>query len=105
MRSRTPTRVEVTRDASYFDLALGRLAGVLAAGRLGDDEAGRRWLEQLGTLASSVGDVVFVAIVAAAPRPPAADDDDASPLAVGLAAHRRQRRRRLSIPRGVTRNR
>ena len=31
--------VEATRGASYFDLALGRLAGVLAAGRAGDDVA------------------------------------------------------------------
>ena len=54
--------VEATRGASYFDLALARLAGVLAAGRDGDEVGAARWQELLGSLASSVGDVVFVAI-------------------------------------------
>ena len=36
--------VEITRGASYFDLALARLAGVLASGRLGDEAGGHRWL-------------------------------------------------------------
>ena len=75
--------VEVTRSASYFDLALARLAGVLASDRLGDDEAGHRWLEQLGTLASSVGDVVFVAMSQLLRDRPVGDDAEASPLAPG----------------------
>jgi hypothetical protein len=54
--------VEAIRGASYFDIALARLAGVLAANRTGDLAASRRWLDQLGTLASSVGDVVFVGV-------------------------------------------
>jgi hypothetical protein len=76
--------VEATRGASYFDLALGRLAGALAAGRASDDETGRRWLDLLGALASTVGDVVFVAMVQLLnerPADPAAVD--ASPLAPG----------------------
>jgi class 3 adenylate cyclase/tetratricopeptide (TPR) repeat protein len=76
--------VEATRGASYFDLALARLAGVLAAGRAGDEAAGRRWLDQLGALASSVGDVVFVAMVQLLnDRPVDAEAADANPLAAG----------------------
>ena len=40
--------VEATRGASYFDLALGRLAGVLAASRAGDEVRSRHWLDLLG---------------------------------------------------------
>ena len=40
--------VEATHGASYFDLALGRLAGVLAAGRAGDEVRSRHWLDLLG---------------------------------------------------------
>ena len=54
--------VEEIRGASYFDIALARVASVLVASRTGDIAASRRALEQLGTLASSVGDVVFVGI-------------------------------------------
>ena len=74
-----------TRGASYFDLAVARLAGVLAAGRAGDDAASRRWLEQLGTLASSVGDVVFVAIAQLLSDRPAvpADPGDSGSVAPG----------------------
>jgi class 3 adenylate cyclase/tetratricopeptide (TPR) repeat protein len=76
--------VEATRGASYFDLALGRLAGVLASGRANDDDGGRRWLDLLGTLASTVGDVVFIAIVQLLnERPTGAAVADASPLAPG----------------------
>jgi class 3 adenylate cyclase/tetratricopeptide (TPR) repeat protein len=76
--------VENTRGASYFDLALGRLAGVLAAGRAGDEEVGRRWLDMLGTLASTVGDVVFVAMVQLLhDRPTEGATDASSPLAPG----------------------
>ncbi len=75
--------VETIRGASYFDLALGRLAGVLAAGRAGDDVAGRHWLDQLGALASSVGDVVFVAMVQLLHDRPSADSATSSPLAPG----------------------
>jgi class 3 adenylate cyclase/tetratricopeptide (TPR) repeat protein len=77
--------VETSRGASYFDLALGRLAGVLAAGRAGDETASRQWLDQLGTLASSVGDVVFVAIAQLLnDRPPAGEGTPGeAPLAGG----------------------
>jgi class 3 adenylate cyclase/tetratricopeptide (TPR) repeat protein len=76
--------VEHTHGASYFDLALGRLAGVLAAGRSGDDDLGRRWLDLLGALASSVGDVVLVAMVQLLlDRPTEPIADAASPLAPG----------------------
>jgi class 3 adenylate cyclase/tetratricopeptide (TPR) repeat protein len=78
--------VETTRGASYFDLALGRLAGVLAAGRGGDETASRHWLDQLGALASSVGDVVLVAIAQLLAERPSAGGDgaaDASSLAPG----------------------
>ena len=57
--------VEEVRGASYFDVALARLAGVLAADRMGDAAESRRWLDLLGSLASSVGDVVFVSIAQA----------------------------------------
>ncbi len=77
------TAVEATRGASYFDLALGRLAGVLAAGRANDDEAGRRWLDLFATLASTVGDVVFVAMVQLLNERPADAAADASSLAPG----------------------
>ena len=50
------------RGASYFDIALARLAGVLAADRMGDIAESHRWLDLLSSLASSVGDVVFVSI-------------------------------------------
>jgi len=59
------TAVEEVRGASYFDIALARLAGVLASDRMGDHAESRRWLDQLGSLASSVGDVVFVSIAQA----------------------------------------
>ena len=54
--------VERARSASYFDLAVARLGGALAADRAGDVDESRRWLDLLTSLASSVGDVVFVAI-------------------------------------------
>jgi class 3 adenylate cyclase/tetratricopeptide (TPR) repeat protein len=57
--------VEEIRGASYFDIALARLAGVLAADRMGDDAESRRWLDLLSSLSSSVGDVVFVSIAQA----------------------------------------
>ena len=77
--------VEATRGASYFDLALARLAGVLAAGRAGDEVASGRWQEQLGSLASSVGDVVFVAIAQLLLDRGAAEAsaNESSPLAPG----------------------
>ena len=54
--------VERARSASYFDLAVARLGGAIAADRAGDREDSRRWTELLSSLASTVGDVVFVAI-------------------------------------------
>ncbi|MET0326033.1 MAG: AAA family ATPase, partial [Ilumatobacteraceae bacterium] len=74
--------VERTRGASYFDLALGRLAGVLACLRAGDATAADRWLDQLSTLASSVGDVVFIAIAQLLNDRPGTADEPA-PLAPG----------------------
>ena len=75
----------VTHGASYFDLALGRVAGVLAAGRVGDDVVSQHWLDQLAALASSVGDVVFIAMAQVlADHPGTADGEIASsPLAPG----------------------
>lgn len=75
--------VEATRGASYFDLALGRLAAVLASDRAGDADNRRRWLGELSSLASVVGDVVFVAIAQLLTDRPFAPvdadaDDDAS---------------------------
>ena len=77
--------VEVARGASYFDLALGRLGAVLAATRAGDEVRARHWLELLGSLASTVGDVVFVAIAQLLTDRPAMpfSGDESSPLAPG----------------------
>ena len=67
------------------------------AGRAGDEARRRRWLEQLGTLASSVGDVVFIAIAQLLARRPAATADaEAAAAGARLAPHRRLRRRRLT---------
>jgi class 3 adenylate cyclase/tetratricopeptide (TPR) repeat protein len=57
--------VEEIRGASYFDLAIARLGGVIAAERTGDAAESERWLELFGSLASSVGDVVFVSVAQA----------------------------------------
>lgn len=46
-------------EASYFDQALSQLAGVVAAVRIDDDDATRRWLARLSAHAAIVGDVVF----------------------------------------------
>ena len=70
--------------------------------RAGDEVRSRHWLDQLGSLASSVGDVVFVAIAQLL-------DDRPAPVVAGattgvlaarpgLAPHRRHRRRRLTAP-------
>jgi class 3 adenylate cyclase/tetratricopeptide (TPR) repeat protein len=76
--------VEATRGASYFDLAIGRLAGVLACGRAGDAAGGEMWLERLSTLASSVGDVVFITIAQVLhDRPADPDGAEPPPLAAG----------------------
>ena len=67
--------VERARSASYFDLAVARLGGAIAADRAGDREDSRRWTELLSSLASTVGDVVFVAIAQTlreGPEPPTA---------------------------------
>ena len=63
--------VEVAEGASYFDLALGRLGGVLAAP--GSDDAPRRrhWFEQLRNIATSAGDTVFLGLSQALAREPA----------------------------------
>jgi class 3 adenylate cyclase/tetratricopeptide (TPR) repeat protein len=54
--------VEDVRGASYFDLAVARLAGVIAASRNGDTAESQRRLELYTTLTSEVGDVVFAGI-------------------------------------------
>jgi hypothetical protein len=54
--------VEAVRGASYFDLAVARLAGVIAASRNGDAAESRRRLELYTSLTSEVGDVVFAGI-------------------------------------------
>jgi hypothetical protein len=54
--------VEAVRGASYFDLAVARLAGVIAASRDGDAAERRRRLELYTTLTTEVGDVVFAGI-------------------------------------------
>ncbi|MET0144946.1 MAG: adenylate/guanylate cyclase domain-containing protein [Ilumatobacteraceae bacterium] len=54
--------VELVRGASYLDLALARLAGVVAASRLGDTASAQDWLERFDVLAGSVGDVVLVGL-------------------------------------------
>ena len=101
-RSADAEAVEAMRGASYFDLALGRLAGVLAAAAAATTRRGRHWLEQLGTLASSVGDVVFVAVAQLPPRPRRrATTTEAAAAGPGLAPHRRPRRRRLTRPIGA----
>jgi tetratricopeptide (TPR) repeat protein len=82
------TAVERVRAASYFDVALARLAGALAAARAGDIPAARAWVERLGSLATSVGDVVFVALAQLLTDGPAADtmNNESSPLAPGWRA-------------------
>ena len=70
--------LEQVRGASYFDLALGRLGGVLASQRRGDDDG--RWLDRFDALVGSVGDVGFVAV---AQRLHGRSDDDG---AMGVAA-------------------
>ena len=54
--------VEAIRGASYFDLALARLAGVVASSRVGDTPSARGWLERFDALATDVGDVVLLAL-------------------------------------------
>jgi hypothetical protein len=54
--------VEAVRGASYFDLAVARLAGVIAAARHGDPTESRQRLERYTTLTAEVGDVVFASI-------------------------------------------
>jgi class 3 adenylate cyclase/tetratricopeptide (TPR) repeat protein len=54
--------VQEVRGASYFDVAVARLAGVIAASRAGDADESQRWLDLFTTLATDVGDVVFASI-------------------------------------------
>jgi tetratricopeptide (TPR) repeat protein len=64
--------VETAGGASYFDVAVGRLGGVVAALR-SDDPAGRRhWFEQLRAVATNAGDTVFLGLAQALAREPAA---------------------------------
>ena len=78
--------VEATRGASYFDLSIGRLAATLACERAGDPASSELWRERLSTLASSVGDVVFITIAQVLhdrPADTAADGAEPPPLAPG----------------------
>jgi class 3 adenylate cyclase/tetratricopeptide (TPR) repeat protein len=52
--------VEEERGASYFDVGLARLAAVLASERDGEDPGA---LERLSSMASSIGDIGFLAMV------------------------------------------
>ncbi|MBA3289337.1 MAG: AAA family ATPase, partial [Acidimicrobiia bacterium] len=73
--------VEKERGASYFDIAIARLAGVVAATRSGDEAGRQQWAERFAALASTVGDVVLVTIAQAIAEP---DTDRAEPaLATG----------------------
>jgi tetratricopeptide (TPR) repeat protein len=60
--------VEGASGASYFDLALARLGGVIAALRTDNPALRRYWFEQLRTIATSAGDVVFVGLTQALAR-------------------------------------
>ena len=97
-RSPTPTAVEATRGASYFDLALARLAGVLAAGRVGDEVGGRHWLDLLGAWRRRSATSCSSPSPSCCSTVGAADGERQRVLAAGpgLAPHRRLRRRRLS---------
>ncbi len=76
--------VEQVRGASYFDLAVSRLGGVIAADRSGDTVESERWLELFGSLASSVGDVVFMGVAQAlGDRSGVSDDREPPTLAPG----------------------
>jgi tetratricopeptide (TPR) repeat protein len=67
--------VERAAGASYFDLALARLGGVVAALRTDNSALRRHWFEQLRTIATSAGDVVFVGLAQALAREPATVPD------------------------------
>ena len=68
--------VEGEHGASYFDLAIARLAAVLADQRSGVDADGA--LERLSSLASAVGDVGFLAVVQRLQDGAAADTEPAT---------------------------
>ena len=74
--------LEHVRGTSYFDLALGRLGGVLAAQRGDDADVERHWLERFDTLVASVGDVGFLAV---AQRLHGRADDETTMEAAALA--------------------
>ena len=83
-RSRTPRRSRSRAAPATSTSPSARLAGVLAAVGSATTWPSRRWLDQLGTLASSVGDVVFVAMAQLLARPPGGDGDaEPNPLAPG----------------------
>jgi class 3 adenylate cyclase len=67
--------VEAAGGASYFDLAVARLGGVVAALRAGDQPARRFWFEQLRSIASSAGDTVFQGLAQALREPSATVPD------------------------------
>ncbi|MGH9271665.1 MAG: tetratricopeptide repeat protein, partial [Ilumatobacteraceae bacterium] len=67
---------EAEHGASYFDLALARLAAVLADQRRGQDASAA--LDRLASLASTVGDVGFLAVVQRLQDGAAADSEPAT---------------------------
>jgi hypothetical protein len=64
--------VEAVSGASYFDVALARLGGLVAALGTGDQTRRRHWFDQLRAIATSAEDVVFIAVTQALARETAA---------------------------------
>jgi class 3 adenylate cyclase len=63
--------VQTDTGASYFDIAVARLGGVVASLRAGDSVQRRYWFEQLRAVATNAGDTVFLGIAQALAREPA----------------------------------
>jgi hypothetical protein len=57
--------VEAALGASYFDIAVARLGGVVAASGAGDQARRRHWFEQLRRIATSADDIVFIGVTQA----------------------------------------
>jgi tetratricopeptide (TPR) repeat protein len=63
--------VEGGPGASYFDLSLACLGGVVAALRTDDPARRRHWFDQLRAIATSAGDTVFLGLTQGLAREPA----------------------------------
>jgi tetratricopeptide (TPR) repeat protein len=63
--------VEGAPGASYFDLSLACLGGVVAALRTDDPARRRHWFDQLRAIATSAGDTVFLGLTQGLAREPA----------------------------------